>query len=58
MSNLYTEQENTRAAQISNCRITNDQIDWTSEKIRNDLIAQGREDEYDPNYIPTFKEIV
>ena len=28
------------------------------EKILNDLKAQGRENEYDPNYMPTFKEIV
>ncbi|MBO5082009.1 MAG: hypothetical protein J6C06_05325, partial [Lachnospiraceae bacterium] len=58
MSNKYTEQENTWAAMISNCLITTDQIDWAKQMVRDDLIAQGREDEYDPNYIPTFAEIV
>ena len=58
MSNKYTEQENTWAAMISNCLITDDQIEWVRKDIYDDLKAQGREDEYDPNYIPTFKEIV
>lgn len=58
MSRLYTEEENTWAAMISNCRITNEQIGWAREEYRDKLIAEGRESEYDPNYIPTFKEIV
>ncbi|MBQ8247321.1 MAG: hypothetical protein IJZ42_09330 [Lachnospiraceae bacterium] len=58
MGNIYTEQENTWAAMISNCRITDIQIGWAREMIRNDLEAAGRGDEYDPNYIPTFAEIV
>jgi len=58
MSNLYTEEENTWVAMISNCRITNTQIEWARKSYHDKLKAEGRESEYDLNYIPTFKEIV
>ena len=58
MSNLYTEQENTWAAMISNCKITNLQIQWARDMIQEQLREEGREEEYDPNYIPTFAQIV
>ena len=58
MSKKYTEQENTWAAMISNCKITEIQIGWAREMIRDDLEAAGRGDEYDPNCNPTFAQIV
>ncbi len=47
MSNLYNEQENKWAAQISNCKITNDQILWARDMFN------LKEDE-----APTFEQIV
>jgi len=58
MSKKYTEQENTWAAMISNCKITEIQIGWAREMIRDDLEAAGRGNEYDPNCNPTFAQIV
>ncbi len=49
MSNLYTEQENTWAAMISNCRITDIQIGWARQKFKDELGDDG---------IPTFAQIV
>ena len=58
MGNTYTERETMLAAMISNCRITGIQIEWAREMIRNELEVAGRGEEYDPDYIPTFREIV
>ena len=58
MGDKYTEQENTWAAQISNCKITEIQIQWARDMIQEQLREEGREEEYDPNYIPTFAQIV
>ena len=47
MSNLYNEQENKWAAQISNCKITNIQIGWARKKF-----------DLEDDEAPTFKQIV
>ena len=47
MSNLYTNEENTRAAQISNCLITETQIGWARD------IFNLKDEE-----APTFRQIV
>ena len=49
MGNIYTEQENTWAAMISNCRITETQIKWAKEMFSDELGDDG---------IPTFAQIV
>ena len=49
MGNKYTEQENTWAAMISNCRITDIQIGWAQDMFSDELGDDG---------IPTFAQIV
>lgn len=58
MGNTYTERETMLAAMISNCRITDKQIQWAIEYHYDELEKQGYEVEYDTDYIPTFREIV
>ena len=49
MGKIYTEQENTWAAMISNCRITDIQIGWAQDMFSEELGDDG---------IPTFAQIV